>query len=119
MEKCHFHLILANSLSSQAFYGIYDSKTSCFGGKETALYDERKAFYDTKTSCFGVGSNIAFITTREEKGKSPVVTGIKTGCCRERDGMLLICPARGKLLRRAGQYLVACVRISCGGRQKT
>ena len=28
MEKCHFHLILANSLSSQAFYGIYDSKTS-------------------------------------------------------------------------------------------
>ena len=33
--------------------------------------------------------------------------------------MLLICPARGKLLRRAGQYLVAGVRISCGGRQKT
>jgi hypothetical protein len=33
--------------------------------------------------------------------------------------MLLICPARGKLLRRAGQYLVACVRMSCIGRQKT
>jgi hypothetical protein len=33
------------------------------------LYDERKAFYDTKTSCFGVGSNIVFITTREEKGE--------------------------------------------------
>jgi hypothetical protein len=33
--------------------------------------------------------------------------------------MLLICPARGKLLQRAGQCLVAGVRISCGGRQKT
>ena len=33
--------------------------------------------------------------------------------------MLLICPARGKLLRQAGQYLVANVRMSCGGRQKT
>ena len=36
-----------------------------------------------------------------ERGKAPVGTGIKTGCSRERDGMLLICPARGKLLQRA------------------
>jgi hypothetical protein len=28
---------------------------------------EKDAFYDTKTSCFGIGSNIVFITTREEK----------------------------------------------------
>ena len=56
---------------------------------------------------------------RGERGKTPVVTGIKTACSRERDGMLLICPARGKLLRRAGQYLAANVRMSCGGRQKT
>ena len=28
-----------------------------------------------------------------------------------------ICPARGKFLRRAGQYLVANGEMSCGGRQ--
>ena len=59
------------------------------------------------------------IYTKGRKGKDPDGTGIKTACSRERDGMLLICPARGKLLQRAGQYLVAGVRMSCGGRQKT
>ena len=57
--------------------------------------------------------------TRGERGRNPVVTGSETRVCRERDGMLLICPARGKLLRRAGQYLVTSVRIPCSGRQKT
>jgi hypothetical protein len=71
LEKCHFHLILANSLSSQAFYGIYDTKTSCFGGKKTALYDERKAFYDTKTTCFTLKSIIAFMPSPFDKGIEP------------------------------------------------
>ena len=33
--------------------------------------------------------------------------------------MLLICPARGKLLRRVGKYLAANVRMSFCGRQRT
>ena len=53
------------------FYGIYDSKTSCFGGKETALYDERKAFYDTKTTCFTLKSIIAFMPSPFDKGIEP------------------------------------------------
>ena len=67
-----------------------------------------------KTDKYAPGNN-----NNRKRGKAPVLAGSETGCSRERDGMLLICPARGKLLRRAGQYLVACVRIPCGGRQKT
>ena len=59
----------------------HNSKTSCFGVINLPLTIEKDAFYDTKTSCFGVGSNIVFITTREEKGE-------KSRRYRERDGML-------------------------------
>ena len=86
---------------------------------KTASMDDKTATMIDKTASMILVFQEGNDYTRGERGKYPVVTGIKTGCCRERDGMLLICPARGKLLRRAGQYLVACVRISCGGRQKT
>ena len=76
------------------------------------------AFQRTKAQKCGLVRLCDFVL-KGNRGKSPLVAGINTACNREREGMLLICPARGKLLRRVGQYLAANVRMSCGGRQKT
>ena len=59
------------------------------------------------------------VGTKSKRGKAPYQTGISIGEKRERYRVQLICPARANILQRAGQYLAAGVRISCGGRQKT
>lgn len=60
-QLVYYQLVIYGDASKKSITRHHDTKTSCFGGVETALYDDRKAIYGIKTTCFVVVEAIAII----------------------------------------------------------